>query len=71
MFLLEKAIFISHVADSCTVEPMYYGCIGTIHRCCDYQGVLIIEFSLHAKALFVTITKCVDYEGVRIFKCPD
>ena len=46
------------------VEPMYYGCIGIIHKCPDYQVVLIIQFCLHAKAPFVTITKCVDYAGV-------
>ena len=53
-------------AESCAVEPMYYGCIGTIYKCPDYQGVLIIQFSLHAKAPFVTVTKCVDYAGVLI-----
>lgn len=47
------------------------GHIGTIHKCPDYQGVLIIQFSLHAKAQFATITKCVNYAGVLIFKCPD
>ena len=61
---------IHDVAESCAVEPMYYGRIGTIHKCPDYQGVLIIQFSLHAKAPFVTITKHVDYAGVLIFKCP-
>ena len=50
---------------------MYYGHIETIHKCPDYLSVLIIQFSLHAKVLFVTITKCVDYAGVLIFKCPD
>ena len=34
-----------------------------------FISVLIIQFSLHAKAPFVTITKCVDYAGVLIFKC--
>ena len=48
-----------------------HGFIGTIHKCHDYQDVLIIQFSLHAKAPFMTITKCVDYAGVSIFKCPD
>ena len=46
-----------------------YGHTGTIHKCPDYQGILIIQFSLHAKAPFVTIPKCVDYAGVLIFKC--
>ena len=34
-----------------------------------FISVLIIQFSLHAKAPFVTITKCADYAGVLIFKC--
>ena len=43
---------IHYAAERCAVEPMYY----EIHKCCpDYQGVLIIQFSLHAKAPFVTI----------------
>ena len=41
---------ITYVAESCTVEPMCYGYIRTIHKCPDYQGVLITQFSLHAKA---------------------
>ena len=46
---------------------MYYGRIGTIHKCPDYQ---VVQFSLDAKAPFVIITKCVDYAGVLIIKCP-
>ena len=65
---------IHYVAESCAVEPMYYGCIRIIHKYPDYQVVLIIQFSLHAKAPLVTIIKClytyVDYAGVLIFKCP-
>ena len=34
-----------------------------------FISVLIIQFSLHAKAPSVSITKCVDYAGVLIFKC--
>ena len=35
-----------------------------------FISVLInIQFSLHAKTPFVTITKCVDYAGVLISKC--
>ena len=61
---------IHYVAERCAVEPMYYECIGTIHKCCpDYHGVLIIQFSLHVKGPFVTITRCVDYASVLIFKC--
>ena len=74
VFLLEKVILISSVKyPLCCcelVEPMYYGRIGTIHKCPDYQGVLIIQFSLHAKAPFLTMTKCVDYAGILIIKCP-
>ena len=41
---------------------MHYGLhIATIHKCPDYQGVQIIQFSLHAKVPFVTTTKCIDY----------
>ena len=43
---------------------MYYEYIGTIHKYPDYQGVLIIQFNLYAKAPFMTITKCVDYAGI-------
>ena len=52
---------------------MYYGRIGTIHKCPNYQVVPIIQFSLHAKAPFVIITKCVyiDYASLHInmFHC--
>ena len=50
---------------------MYYEHIETINECPDYDGVLIIQFSLHAKPPFVSITKCVDYAGVLILKCPN
>ena len=33
-----------------------------------FISVLIIQFSLRAKAPFVGITKCVDYAGALIFK---
>ena len=55
----------------CTVEPVYYGHLGTNKKCPDYQGVLIFQVSLPDKAPFGTVTKCVDYAGVPIFKCPD
>ena len=32
-----------------------------------FISVLIIRFSLHAKAPFVSITKCVDYAGTGVF----
>ena len=54
-----------------TVEPLYYGHLGTTKKCPDYQGVLFFQVSLYEKALFGTTTKCVDYAGVLIFKCPD
>ena len=55
-----------NVAESSAVEPMYYGSIVTIHKCSDYQGVLIIQSGLHAKAPFVTITMCVNYAGAQV-----
>ena len=54
-----------------TVEPVYYGHLGTNQKCPDYQGVQIFQVCLYDKAPFGTITKCVDYTGVPIFKCPD
>ena len=30
-----------------TVEPVYYGHLGTSQKCPDYQGVLIFQISLH------------------------
>ena len=54
-----------------TVEPVYYGHLGTNKKCPDYQDVLIFQVSLYDKAPFGTITKCVDYTGVLIFECPD
>ena len=47
-----------------TVEPVYYGHLGTNQRCPDYQGVLIIQVSLYDKAPFGTIARCPDYAGV-------
>ena len=55
----------------CTVEPVYYGNLGTTHKWPIYQGVLIFQVSLYNKAPFGSITKCVDYVSVHIFKCPD
>ena len=54
-----------------TVEPVYYGHLGTNQRCPDYQGVLIFQVSLYDKVPFGTIARCPDYAGVHIFKCPD
>ena len=58
------------VTDS-TVEPVYYGHLGTSQKCPDYQGVLIFQVSLHDNVSFGTTARCVDYAGVHIFKCPD
>ena len=54
-----------------TVEPVYYGHIGTSQKCLDYQGVLIFQVNLHDNVSFGTTARCVDYAGVHIFKCPD
>ena len=54
-----------------TVEPVYYGHLGTSQKCPDYQGVLIFQVSLHNNVSFGTTARCVDYAGVHIFKCPD
>ena len=54
-----------------TVEPVYYGHLGTSQKCPDYQGVLIFQVSLHDNVSFGTTARCVDYAGVHIFKCPD
>ena len=35
----------------CTVEPVYYGHLGTNQKCPDYQGVLIFQVSLCTKGL--------------------
>ena len=53
-----------------TVEPVYYGHLGTGKKCPDYQGVLIFQVVLYEKVLFGTSSKCLDYAGVHIFKCP-
>ena len=34
-----------------TVEPVYYGHLGTSQKCPDYQGVLIFQVSLHDNVL--------------------
>ena len=57
--------------NSDTVEPVYYGHLGTNQRCPDNQGVLIFQVSLYDKAPFGTIARRPDYAGVHIFKCPD
>ena len=54
-----------------TVEPVYYGHLGTSQKCPDYQGVLIFQVSLHDNVSFGTTARCVDYAGIHIFKCPD
>ena len=54
----------------CTVEPVYYGHLGTSKKCPDYQGLLIFQVILYEKVSFGTSTKCLDYAGVHIFKGP-
>ena len=54
-----------------TVEPVYYGHLGTSQKCPDYQDVLIFQVSLHDNVSFGTTARYVDYAGVHIFKCPD
>ena len=56
---------------SYTVEPVYYGHLGTSQKCPDYQGVLIFQVSLHDNVSFGTTARCLDYAGVHIFKGPD
>ena len=51
-----------------TVEPVYYGHLGTIKKCPDYP-VLIFQVSLHNNVSFGTTARCVDYAGFR--KYPD
>ena len=61
-----------HMCSVYRVESVYYGHLETTHKCPDYQGVLIFQFSLYDRAAsFGTITRRVDYAGVLIFKCPD
>ena len=57
--------FTDMIINNGTVEPAYYGHLGTDKKCPDYQGVSI----LYDKVQFGTSTKCVDYAGVLIFKC--
>ena len=39
-----------------TVEPVYYGHLGTNKKCPDYQGVLIFQVILYDKVQFGTST---------------
>ena len=40
-----------------TVEPVYFGHLGTNQKCPDYQGVLIFQVILDDKVPFRTTTK--------------
>ena len=51
-----------------TVEPVYYGHLGTSKKCPDYQDVPIFQVILKEKGPFGTSNKCVDDAGVIIFK---
>ena len=48
------------------MDPVYYGHFWIIHKCPDYQDVLIFQVSLYDETSFGTITKCIDYVGVLI-----
>ena len=52
-----------------TVEPAYYGHLGTEQKCLDYQGVLIFWVIQYDQVPFRTSTKCLDHADVLIFKC--
>ena len=54
-----------------TVEPVYYGHLGTSQNCPDYQDDLIFQVSLHDNVSFGTTARCVNYAGVHLFKYPD
>ena len=58
-----------HVAESCTVEPLYYGHLGG-HSQVSWES-RCIQVTSYAKAPFGTTTKCVYYTGVHVFKYPD
>ena len=62
--LFNSTISFSNAYRMYTVEPVYYGHLGTDKKYPDYQGILIIQVSLYDKATFGTITKCVDNAGV-------
>ena len=47
-----------------TMEPVYYGLLGT------NKNVQIFQVILYDKLQFGTSTKCLNYAGVLIFKCP-
>ena len=47
-----------------TVEPVYYGHLGTNKKCPDYQ---VFQVSLYDKAPFGTITKCGRIMQVSLF----
>ena len=52
-----------------SVEPVYYGHLGTSKKCPDYQGVLIFQVILCDEVHYGTSATCVDYPGVLNFKC--
>lgn len=48
---------ICDIVETCAVISVYNGHLEAIHKHHDYQGVLIIQVNLYAKAPFGTITK--------------
>ena len=69
--MLIKIIIIIGIDVCNTVEPVYYGHLGTNQKYPDYRGVLIFQVNLHNKESFGIIARCVDYAWVHIFRCPD
>ena len=55
-----------------SVEPVYYGHLGTSKKCPDYQDVLICQVILNEKAIWdlTQLSVWINYTGVLIFKCP-
>ena len=63
-----KLAIVSRVfGNQTTVEPVYYGHLGTSKK---GPGVLILLVILYEKVTFGASTKCLDFAGVHIFKCP-
>ena len=59
------AMHIVITVQSTVEQAVYYGRLGSNHKCLDYQGVLIFQVSLYVydKALFWILTKCTDSLG--------
>ena len=66
-FFSSVQLNVHHIAESCTVEPLYDGHLGAILKYQDFQ------VSLYAETPCGTVPKCEDYAHmhVLILKCPD